>query len=110
MNLEEIQQKIKEKEEKLSQLQRQKKIETISESLKKRKKRAHHLIMLGALFEIAGLDKIEPEILLGYLLEFKKVSPVVKNNYFLTGKVELMRRKDEREKKKKTYIKTLVTK
>ena len=101
MTIEEIEKKIQEKQEKIEAIKREKKIEAIAETNKKRKQRAHHLIMLGALFEIAGLDKIEPETLLGYLFEFNKISPIVKNTYYLTGKVELLKRKDERKKYRK---------
>ena len=42
-----------------------------------RKERAAHLIQKGALLEIAGIDNVDSEILLGYFLWFKDV-PVEK--------------------------------
>ena len=38
-----------------------------------RKERAAHLIQKGALLEIAGIDNVDSEILLGYFLWFKDV-------------------------------------
>lgn len=44
------------------------------ESEKKRKKRAHQLIKLGALVEIAGLLDADPALILGALLEINEMS------------------------------------
>ena len=40
-----------------------------------RKKRTRHLIQLGALFEIANLDKRDPAELLGVLLKTAEIDP-----------------------------------
>lgn len=49
------------------------KLEKQESSAQKRKKRAKHLIEVGALLEIAGIDNIDRDILLGYFLAFHKV-------------------------------------
>lgn len=48
--------------------------EASEESEKKRKQRAHQLIKLGALVEIAGLLDTDPALILGALLEINEMS------------------------------------
>lgn len=58
-----------------------------------RKKRAAHLIQKGALLEIAGIDNVDSEILLGYLLWFKDVPKEKLEMLKARGRNEFNRRK-----------------
>ena len=57
-----------------------------------RKERAAHLIQKGALLEIAGIDNIDTEILLGYLLWFKDVPEEKLEKLKVRGREEFKRR------------------
>lgn len=58
-----------------------------------RKERAAHLIRKGALLEIAGIDNVDSEILLGYFLWFKDVPKEKLEKLKIRGKEELDKRK-----------------
>ena len=60
-----------------------------------RKERAAHLIQKGALLEIAGIDNIDTEILLGYLLWFKDVPEEKLEKLKTRGREEFERRKKQ---------------
>ncbi|MEI6856242.1 conjugal transfer protein TraD [Psychrilyobacter sp.] len=62
-----------------------------------RKQRAHELIKLGVLFEIAGLKKENKALLLGYLLRLENIVPEEKKIIKEEGQKEL----DKRELKNK---------
>lgn len=57
-----------------------------------RKERAAHLIQKGALLEIAGIDNIDTEMLLGYLLWFKDVPEEKLEKLKVRGREEFKRR------------------
>lgn len=63
------------------------------ESYLTRKERAAHLIRKGALLEIAGIDNVDSEILLGYFLWFKDVPKEKLEKLKIRGKDELDKRK-----------------
>lgn len=63
------------------------------ESYLTRKERVAHLIRKGALLEIAGIDNIDSEILLGYFLWFKDVPKEKLEKLKIRGKEELDKRK-----------------
>lgn len=65
-----------------------------------RKLRARHLIEIGALLEIAKIDIENKNILLGYCLEFQKLSEDQKKQLFKIGKLEFEKRAKERINKK----------
>lgn len=65
-----------------------------------RKLRARHLIEIGALLEIAKIDFEDKNILLGYCLEFQKLSEDQKKQLFKIGKLEFEKRAKERINKK----------
>jgi len=59
-----------------------------------KKERAHKLISIGALLEIAGIDKKDKAALMGYLTEFNKKNPFEKEGYYESGTAELIKRKN----------------
>ncbi len=59
-----------------------------------RKERAAHLIQKGALLEIAGIDNVDSEILLGYFLWFKDVPEEKLEKLKARGMNEFERRKN----------------
>ena len=59
-----------------------------------KKERAHKLISIGALLEIAGIDKKDKAALMGYLAEFNKKNPFEKEGYYESGTAELIKRKN----------------
>jgi len=63
-----------------------------------RKERAAHLIQKGALLEIAGIDNVDSEILLGYFLWFKDVPEEKLEKLKTRGREEFERRKKEKNK------------
>ena len=63
-----------------------------------RKERTAHLIQKGALLEIAGIDNIDTEILLGYLLWFKDVPEEKLEKLKARGREEFEKRKKEKNK------------
>ena len=80
--------KIKEVKSSLNKLESKKnKINSLT-----RKERAAHLIQKGALLEIAGIDNVDSEILLGYFLWFKDVSKEKLEKLKVRGREEFKRR------------------
>ena len=63
-----------------------------------RKERAAHLIQKGALLEIAGIDNVDSETLLGYFLWFKDVPEEKLEKLKTRGREEFERRKKEKNK------------
>lgn len=61
------------------------------ESEKKRKQRAHQLIKLGALVEIAGLLDADPALILGALLEINEMSDSKKSHLYQNGLSKLVK-------------------
>ena len=59
----------------------------------KRKERVAHLIQKGVLLEIAGIDNVDSEILLGYFLWFKDVPEEKLEKLKVRGRDEFERRK-----------------
>ena len=57
-----------------------------------RKERAAHLIQKGALLEIAGIDNVDSETLLGYFLWFKYVPEEKLEKLKVRGREEFKRR------------------
>ena len=64
----------------------------------KRKERAHRLISLGALFEIADLMDVEEAELLGYLLKYKDLSENEKKMCHSIGSHEMKKRAEKKKK------------
>ena len=62
-----------------------------------RKERAAHLIQKGALLEIAGIDNVDSEILLGYFLWFKDVPEEKLEKLNARGRVVSERRKQDKK-------------
>lgn len=71
-----------------------------SEKNLSRRERASHLISVGALCEIAGIDKVDKEILLGYFLWFNDV-PVEKLEKLRKRGTEEFKRREALKKSKK---------
>lgn len=76
-------------------------LEKITENIKKKKERVHKLIKLGALFEILGIDQEKHEVLLGFLDNYKNLLPEEKIKFYNNGKEIFIKRKEEKEIKKK---------
>ncbi len=62
-----------------------------------RKERAAHLIQKGALLEIAGIDNVDSETLLGYFLWFKDVPEEKLEKLKIRGREELERKKKDKK-------------
>lgn len=86
-------------EDKIKRNDRQMRIEQARMTEKQRKERAHRLIKLGALFEIAKLDHLEASVLLGYLLNYPKDRSDLIDLFFKTGSEELEKRKEKKKKR-----------
>lgn len=71
------------------------KLEAKKKETKSRRERASHLIQKGALLEIAGIDEVDSEILLGYFLWFKDVPKEKLKKLKIRGREEFERRKRE---------------
>lgn len=85
-------------EDKIKRNDRQMRIEQARMTEKQRKERAHRLIKLGALFEIAKLDHLEASVLLGYLLNYPKDRNDLIDLFFKAGSEELENRKVKKKK------------
>ncbi len=85
-------------EDKIKRNDRQMRIEQARMTEKQRKERAHRLIKLGALFEIAKLDHLEAPVLLGYLLNYPKDRNDLIDLFFKAGSEELENRKVKKKK------------
>ena len=94
MKINELKKQIQKNKEKLQKLERDYKIKLSNEAKDKRRKRARHLIMLGALFEIEDLDKENAAILLGFLHENKDNILKNKHRYLEVGERILNSRKN----------------
>ena len=81
--------KIKEVKSRLNKLESQKN----KRNSFTRKERAAHLIQKGVLLEIAGIDNVDSEILLGYFLWFKDVPEEKLEKLKIRGRDEFKRRK-----------------
>lgn len=51
------------------------------------KKEYSRMVKLGAIFEMSKLDKINIEILYGFIMDLKNKNQYELNNYYLDGKV-----------------------
>ena len=71
-----------------------------NQSNKSRRERARHLILVGALLEIAGIDEEDPATLLGYFLQYKYSSEIDLDKYQFQGFEVMKKRNEEKEKKK----------
>ena len=60
-----------------------------NQSEKSRRERARHLILVGALLEMAGIDEEDPATLLGYFLQYKYSSDADLDKYQFQGFVVL---------------------
>ena len=69
-----------------------------NQSEKSRRERARHLILVGALLEMAGIDEEDPATLLGYFLQYKYSSDVDK--YQFQGFEVMKERNEEKEKRR----------
>lgn len=96
-----LEKKIKKLEQELKKFKSNKKNE-------KRRKRAHHLIKVGALLEIAEIDKEDKNTLLGYFLRYSKLSKNDKINLKVNGLIKLETRKRERERMKEDGKKRVI--
>ena len=70
--------------------------ENIGETRSFTNKEYSRMIKLGAVFEMAKIDNVPLDILIGFVLDFKNKNSVEKNNFHLDGKLF----KFERDKKK----------
>lgn len=59
-----------------------------------RKKKAHHLISIGALAEISEVHKEDKALLLGYFNNLTTLDIYILNRHFQEGSIEFMRRRD----------------
>ena len=100
--LEELEEKKRKLELKVEKYKRENKIEISREKELLRKKRAHKLIKLGALFEICNL--------LGYLSKYHALSDDEKKSFFLLGEeILVQRKKKSKSKKKECAYKSITT-
>ncbi|MGL4510739.1 conjugal transfer protein TraD [Cetobacterium sp.] len=72
-----------------------------------RKLRARHLIEVGALLEVAEIDQENKNTLLGYFINYKKMSKEEKEILKIQGKELLEKRKLERVSKKEKLKRSL---
>lgn len=72
-----------------------------------RKLRARHLIEVGALLEVAEIDQENKNTLLGYFINYKKISSEEKEILKIQGKELLEKRKLERVSKKEKLKRSL---
>lgn len=71
-----------------------------NQSEKSRRERARHLILVGALLEMAGIDKEDPATLLGYFLQYKYSSDTDFDKYQFQGFEVMKERNEEKEKRR----------
>lgn len=98
-NLIELKDLITRNEKLLKKQKQKKKIEKVNKNKNDRKQRAHELIKLGVLFEIAEVKNENKALLLGYLLRLKNILPADKKIMKEEGQKELDIR-EERNKKR----------
>lgn len=67
---------------------------------KTRRERARHLILVGALLEMAGIDEEDPATLLGYFLQFKNLNEIELDSCQFKG-LEMMRERNEEKEQKR---------
>lgn len=103
--LEKLEMELQKTEETIKKISRKEKIEESNlksiEIRDKRRKRARHLINIGALFEIIEISHEPYEALLGFILEYKKEFIKNKSKFYEEGKKILEERKNKREQNKK---------
>lgn len=56
------------------------------------------MIRLGAIFEMAKIDKIDLGILFGFILDFKNKNNIEKNNFYLDGKLFKLKKEETKNK------------
>ena len=71
-----------------------------NQSEKSRRERARHLILVGALLEMAGIDEEDPATLLGYFLQYKYSSDADLDKYQFQG-FEVMKEINEEKEKRR---------
>ena len=71
-----------------------------NQSQKSRRERARHLILVGALLEMAGIDEEDPATLLGYFLQYKYSSDTDLDKYQFQGFEVMKERNEEKEKRR----------
>lgn len=67
----------------------------LNKKIRSRKERAAHLIQLGLIFSILGLEEEEQDLLLGIVSEYFKLNDKQKELYFIKGRE--IRREIKRE-------------
>ena len=71
-----------------------------NQSQKSRRERARHLIMVGALLEMSGIDEEDPATLLGYFLQYKYLSDEDLDKCQFQGFEVMKKRNEEKEKRR----------
>lgn len=103
--LEYLEKELQEAKDKIKKIERKGRIEISEiksrENSEKRRKRARHLINIGALFEIIEISNEPYEALLGFVLEYKNEFIKNKSKFYEKGKKILEERKIKREENKK---------
>ena len=94
ITLQELEERIATTRKNIKNLERKKDIE--KSKINSRKERASHLIKKGALLEIAGIDNVDSDILLGYFLWFKDVPAEKIEKLRARGKAEFERRSNKK--------------
>lgn len=89
-------------EEKIKYLKNRKRKNELEKKLngndKKRKERAHHLISIGGLLQVAKIDNEDKDILLGFFLKFHRLTKEEKEDCKFSGQMEFRKRAKEKEK------------
>ena len=89
-------------EEKIKYLKNRKRKNELEKKLngndKKRKERAHHLISIGGLLQVAKIDNEDKDILLGFFLKFHRLTKEEKEDCKFLGQMEFRKRAKEKEK------------
>ena len=62
------------------------------------------MIKLGAIFEMTKLDKINMEILYGFIMDLKNKNQYELNNYYLDGKIYNMKKANQKKEKLKNSL------
>lgn len=68
------------------------------------KKEYSRMIKLGAIFEMTKLDKINMEILYGFIMDLKSKNQYELNNYYLDGKIYNMKKANQKKEKLKNSL------
>ncbi|CAM3424197.1 conjugal transfer protein TraD [Pseudostreptobacillus hongkongensis] len=73
------------------------------EKVRTRKERASHLIKLGIIFELLGIDEEDHEVLLGFLLSYLSIKADEKEKYkkmgilFKEKRIDILRNRNKGE-------------